>query len=89
MGFLKTAAKIVFFPVYVPYKVGKKVLANREQENPVFSIVTTSVPEVYQYYFSGLGHETDIMGNNLIIWRKGIKEKEKKAFFKKLNEAGV
>jgi hypothetical protein len=83
MGFLKSMAKIVFFPVYLPYKAGKKIL--KKEENPVLAVMTVKTPEVYQYYFEGMGISTDAIGDNIILWRKGVGEKERKEIMEKIS----
>jgi len=85
MGFWKTAAKIVFFPVYLPYKLSttavKKIIP---QEYPIEAVVTTKYPMPYVYYFESLGHKTELIGDNVIVWRRGIGEKEKREVLAKL-----
>jgi len=83
MGFWSSAAKVVFFPIYFPYKVGKKVL-KKEEQNPIFAVVNTRNPEAYQYYFSGLNLKSDVFDNTVVIWREGISEKERKQVLTKL-----
>jgi hypothetical protein len=84
MGVIRSIAKVIFFPVYAPYELGKKALG--KQEPPIFSIITTKSPEVYEYYFEGLGHRADVIGDNVIVWRKGIGEKERKEVLGKIEE---
>jgi hypothetical protein len=85
MGFFTSIGKILFFPIYGPYKAIKKY-SQTPEENPIVAVVTTSNPQAYEYYFSGLGHETDMIGNSMIVWKKGLPPKEKTEVMNKLME---
>jgi hypothetical protein len=58
----------------------------RPEENPVLAVVTTKAPESYQYYFEGLGLKTDVVDSNVIVWRRGIAEKERSKVMGKLKQ---
>jgi hypothetical protein len=83
MGLFSTIGKIILFPIYAPYKAIKKY-SQKPQENPIVAIVQTNNPNAYEYYFSGLGHETDVLGSNVIVWKKGLPEKERKEILTRL-----
>jgi len=83
VGFWKTMGKVVFFPIYLPYRLSKNA-AEKAKPYPIEAVVPTKNPDSYRYYFENLGHDTEMFGNHLIVFRKGISAKEKGEVMAKL-----
>lgn len=62
-----------------------------KQKSMVRAIIPTNYPESYAYYYESMGHKTDsFIGSDgrsyLVVWEKGLKEKEINDFVTKLNQ---
>jgi hypothetical protein len=89
ISIFSTLGKIIFFPVYAPYKLAKKE-AEKRKPFPIVSAVQTTSPEAFKYYFEGQGYKTSVVpaGNEfaVLVWDKTIKEKERTEILTKLSQ---
>jgi hypothetical protein len=85
ISFLKTAAKVLFFPIYLPAKIAKNQY-DKSKPNPIVAIISAERPESYAYYFEGTNFRTDTIGNQIVVWRENISEGERRKVLKKLTE---
>jgi hypothetical protein len=83
VSIIGTIIKAPFRAVNWGAKKVRGAMGSDEQESPIEQIVTSKYLLPYQYYFSS-DHKTDIIGNNLIVWRKNIKKKEREKALKRL-----
>ena len=88
MGFGKTLGKVIFSPLYMPYKLIKNEREKR-RPFPVMEVVQTRQPDTYRYFFESQGMETTTIPSRfgesmILIWNKGVKEQEKAKIIDKL-----
>lgn len=84
MGFWSGLGKVIAAPVYVPYKIVKKIVPANEK-NPVRAVIKTTMPEAWRYYYEGQGLRSTPVEGGLIVWQKNVSEGDKKKFLEKLN----
>lgn len=65
-------------------KGGVKTIIPKEETSPIIATVKTDYPKVYEYYYEG--HDTSNFKGYTIIWRKGIKDKEKEKVLEDLKK---
>jgi len=63
---------------------GFRAIIPEDHTEPIKTIITTKYPLTHIYYWEGRGHPTDQFGNTVIVWEKGITNKKKEEFVKKI-----
>jgi len=81
MGIISGIGKVILSPVYIPYKIRKNKIEKQRAKklndrSVVEAIVKTSYPENYRDFYESEGYKTDIIKGRVVVWAKGLSDKE-------------